>query len=78
MVLPTYSLPLHFLAFYLPHFHVFLLLQSIEKTTYMRVFGFYYIGSALFLLGSIISPLISALGMLVLFVGHILGLLNTK
>jgi len=47
----------------------------LEKSVYMRVFGFYYIGSTLFLLGSIISPLISALGMFVLFIGHILGYL---
>lgn len=64
-----------FFGFLFTTFPRFSSTPNIEKTTYMRVFGFYYIGSTLFLLGSIISPLISALGMFVLLIGHILGYL---
>jgi uncharacterized protein involved in response to NO len=64
-----------FFGFLFTTFPRFSSTPNIEKSVYMRVFSFYYIGSTLFLLGSIISPLISALGMFVLFIGHILGYL---
>lgn len=67
-----------FLAFLFTTFPRFASTDVIEKKVYMRVFSFYYLGSILFLLGSIVSPLISAAGMLILFVGHTLGALILK
>jgi len=67
-----------FLAFLFTTFPRFTSTPALEKKVYMRVFSFYYLGSILFLLGSIVSPLISAIGMLILFVGHTLGTLILK
>ena len=64
-----------FFGFLFTTFPRFSSTPPIKKTTYMRVFGFYYIGATLFLLGSMISPIISALGMFILLIGHILGYL---
>ena len=67
-----------FLAFLFTTFPRFASTPVLEKKVYMKVFGFYYIGSILFLLGSIISPFLSAVGMITLFVGHTLGMLILK
>lgn len=64
-----------FFGFLFTTFPRFASTPSIEKPVYMRVFGFYYMGSILFLLGSIVSPFISAVGMFILFIAHVLGYL---
>ena len=67
-----------FFGFLFTTFPRFASTPVIEKPIYMRVFSFYYIGSTLFLLGSIFSPFLSAVGMIVLFIGHTLGYLILK
>ncbi len=67
-----------FLAFLFTTFPRFSSTPAIEKKTYMHVFSFYYLGSILFLLGSIVSPLLSTIGILVLFTGHVKGMLILK
>lgn len=67
-----------FFGFLFTTFPRFSSTPAIEKNTYMRVFNFYYIGSTLFLLGSMVSPFLSAIGMITLFVGHLLGYLILK
>jgi len=67
-----------FFGFLFTTFPRFASTPSIEKSAYMRVFGFYYIGSTLFLLGSIFSPFLSAVGMLTLAIGHTLGYMILK
>ncbi len=41
----------------------------------MNIFSLYYLGSALFVLGSIVSPIFSAIGMVLTFIGHFMGTL---
>lgn len=67
-----------FLAFLFTTFPRFASTPIIEKKTYMQVFNFYYLGSILFLLGSIVSPVLSAMGILLAFTGHAKGMLILK
>ena len=67
-----------FLAFLFTTFPRFASTPNIETKVYMRVFSFFYLGSTLFILGSIVSPIFSALGMMLPFIGHILGTLILK
>ena len=67
-----------FFGFLFTTFPRFSSTPAIEKKVYMRVFGFYYIGSVLFVLGSLISPFLYAVGMIVLAIGHTLGYLILK
>ena len=62
-----------FLAFLFTTFPRFSSTPSIEKNIYMRVFSLFYLGSILFGLGSVASPVFSALGMFLLFFGHAYG-----
>ena len=62
-----------FFGFLFTTFPRFSSTESIKKSLYMRIFSFYYIGSTLFLLGSIFSPLLYSLGMVIIFAGHIQG-----
>ncbi len=64
-----------FLAFLFTTFPRFASTPVIDKNVYMRVFSFFYLGSILFALGSVASPIFSALGMFLLFFGHLQGLL---
>ena len=64
-----------FFGFLFTTFPRFASTPVIEKPVYMRVFGIYYMGSILFLLGSIVSPFLSAIGMFTLLIAHILGYL---
>ena len=64
-----------FFGFLFTTFPRFASTPAIEKPVYMRVFNFYYIGSTLFLLGSIVSPFLSVVGMFTLFIAHLLGYL---
>ena len=64
-----------FFGFLFTTFPRFSSTPAIEKKDYMRVFNFYYIGATLFLLGSMINIILTALGMIIIFVGHLLGTL---
>ena len=64
-----------FFGFLFTTFPRFASTPIIEKPVYMRVFGIYYMGSILFLLGSIVSPFLSAIGIVTLLIAHILGYL---
>ena len=67
-----------FLAFLFTTFPRFASTPVIEKKSYMSVFSLYYLGSAIFVLGSIASPVLSAIGMIMVFIGHIMGMLILK
>jgi len=62
-----------FFGFLFTTFPRFTATPVIGKSTYMRVFGFYYIGATLVLLGSIVTPVFSGIGMAVVFIGHVMG-----
>ncbi len=64
-----------FFAFLFTTFPRFSSTPTIKKELYMRIFSFYYLGSALFVLGSIVSPIFSAIGMVLTFIGHFMGML---
>ncbi len=64
-----------FLAFLFTTFPRFASTPAIEKKVYMSVFSFFYLGSILFVLGSIVSPIFSALGMILPFIAQVLGTL---
>ena len=67
-----------FTAFLFTTFPRFSSTPPIERTIYIRIFSLYYIGSILFALGSIVSPLIAYAGIVVLLVAHsmIFGILK--
>ncbi|WP_295419055.1 NnrS family protein [Sulfurovum sp.] len=67
-----------FFAFLFTTFPRFASTPVIEKKRYMSVFSLYYLGSTVFLLGSIISPVLSGIGMIMVFTGHIMGALILK
>jgi uncharacterized protein involved in response to NO len=67
-----------FLAFLFTTFPRFASTPVIEKKEYMSVFSLYYLGSAIFVLGSTASPVLSAIGMIMVFVGHVMGMLILK
>jgi len=67
-----------FFAFLFTTFPRFASTPVIEKNSYMNVFSLYYLGSAIFVLGSIASPVLSAIGMIMVFTGHIMGMLILK
>ena len=67
-----------FFGFLFTTFPRFSSTPAIEKKVYIRIFSFYYIGSVLFILGSIISPFLSIVSMFILAVGHTLGYLILK
>ena len=64
-----------FFGFLLTTFPRFASTPVIEKDAYMRVFTFYYIGSALVILGSLATPVFTGFGMLITFIGHLWGFL---
>jgi len=64
-----------FLAFLLTTFPRFASTPVIPKNLYMRVFSLFYLGATLFVLGSIVSPVFSALGMTLVLGGHIYGMM---
>ena len=61
-----------FVAFLFTTFPRFTSTPPIEKKIYMRVFSLYYLGAVLFVLGSIVSPILSHVGMFMLFGGHVM------
>ena len=60
-----------FTAFLFTTFPRFTSTPPIAKQIYMRVFSLFYLGAILFVLGSIVSPLLSHAGMFLLFAGHL-------
>ncbi len=64
-----------FLAFLFTTFPKFTSTPTIEIKSYMRVFTLYYLGAVLYLLGSMVSPVFSAGGMVLLFIGQLKGVL---
>lgn len=67
-----------FLAFLFTTFPRFSSTPAIEKKTYAAVFNLYYLGSILFILGSIVSALLSAIGMIMVLLSHVKGMLILK
>ncbi len=67
-----------FMAFLFTTYPRFTSTPAIEKKVYMQVLNFYYFGSILFILGSIVTPILSALGMIITFSGQIYALLILK
>lgn len=64
-----------FLGFLFTTFPKFTSTKAIEQEVYLRVFGLFYLGAILFLLGTIVSAFLSAVGMGILWVGHFMGFL---
>ena len=67
-----------FLAFLFTTFPRFASVPVIEKNLYMRIFGLFYLGSVLFVLGSIVSPFLSSIAMIMLFTAHLMAFLILK
>jgi uncharacterized protein involved in response to NO len=44
----------------------------------MPIFNLYYLGSSIYILGSIATPVLSSLGMFIIFAGHIMGVIILK
>lgn len=64
-----------FFAFLFTTFPRFNASQEIETKRYMQVFTLYYLGAVLYLLGSIVSPIFSAIAMMLLFAGQFKGVM---
>ncbi len=64
-----------FFGFLFTTFPRFASTPTIPKKVYMQIFGFFYMGAALFILGSIVSPIFSGIGMLMVFGGQFSGML---
>jgi uncharacterized protein involved in response to NO len=64
-----------FFGFLFTTFPRFASTPAIDKKVYMKVFTFYYIGSALVILGSLATPVFTGFGMLIAFIGHLWGFL---
>lgn len=67
-----------FFGFLFTTFPRFSSTPAIEKKKYMQVFNFYYIGSALMILGSLATPVFTGFGMIITVIGHILGVFILK
>lgn len=64
-----------FLAFLFTTFPRFTSTEPIVVKQYMSIFTLYYLGSILYLLGSIVTPVFSGAAMFIIFVGHFKGML---
>ena len=60
-----------FIAFLFTTFSKFTSTEPIKVKTYMRVFTLFYLGSILYMLGSIVTPVFSGIAMVILFAGHL-------
>lgn len=67
-----------FLAFLFTTFPRFSSTEPIKTKSYMRIFTLYYLGSVLYILGSIVTPVFSGAASIVIFVGHIKAVLILK
>ena len=62
-----------FFGFLFTTFPRFASTPVLEKKVYMNVFSLFYLGSILFGIGTIASPIFSAFGMLLIFAGQVYG-----
>lgn len=67
-----------FFGFLFTTFPRFASTPLIEKKQYMRIFSILYLGSILFLLGSIVSPFLSSVSMFLVVTAHVMGVLILK
>ncbi len=67
-----------FFGFLFTTFPRFSATAPLEKKAYMDVFNLYYLGASLYILGSIATPVLSVLGMGMVFAGHLRGALILK
>ena len=67
-----------FFGFLFTTFPKFASTPIIEKKQYMRIFSLLYLGAILFLLGTIVSPFLSAISMILVFSVHVMGVLILK
>jgi len=67
-----------FLAFLFTTFPKFSSTPAIKKEKYMSIFSLFYLGSILFLLGSIVSSILSSVAMVLLFIAHFKSVLILK
>ena len=67
-----------FLGFLFTTFPKFASTEVINKKQYMRIFSLFYLGSILFLLGSIVSSFLSAIALFLVFSAHFMGMLILK
>lgn len=64
-----------FLGFLFTTFPKFTSTQPVAKKSYIHIFTILYFGAILFLLGSIVSPFLSAIALLLIFYTHVRGFL---
>ena len=67
-----------FLGFLFTTFPKFTSTEAIEKKSYIHIFTILYFGAILFLLGSIVSPFLSSIALLLVFYAHFRGFLILK
>ena len=67
-----------FLGFLFTTFPRFTSTETITKKSYIHIFTILYFGAILFLLGSIVSPFLSAIALLLVFYAHFRGFLILK
>jgi len=67
-----------FLAFLFTTFPKFSSTEPIKMKKYMSIFTFYYLGSILYILGSIVTPVFSGAATIILFIGHVKAILILK
>jgi uncharacterized protein involved in response to NO len=67
-----------FFAFLFTTFPKFTATPILTKKQYMPIFNLYYLGSSIYILGSIATPVLSSLGMFIIFAGHIMGVIILK
>lgn len=67
-----------FLGFLFTTFPKFTSTEAIAKKRYIHIFTILYFGAILFLLGGIVSPLLSAIALLLVFYAHYRGFLILK
>jgi len=67
-----------FLAFLFTTFPRFTSTPAVKKTLYIRIFSLFYLGSAIFLLGSLVSQVFSGIAAAIIFIGHLMGVLALR
>ena len=67
-----------FLGFLFTTFPRFTSTEAVAKKSYIHIFTVLYFGAILFLLGSIVSPFLSAIALLLVFYTHVRGFLILK
>lgn len=62
-----------FLAFLFTTFPRFTSTPTLKKTHYIRIFSLFYLGSAIFLLGSIVTSVLSGIAVIIIFIAHFMA-----